>query len=388
VTLRIEPVGTDRAALRLFIGLPVQLYANEPGFEAPLRMDRDLLLHPRHAGIFQRGKAAYWLAWRDGRAVGRISAQVDPAVPAGLPSGVGLFGALDAVDDATVVLALTKTAEAWLRANGRSHAFGPCLLDINTEPGLLVEGHLEPVVTLTAWHPPYLRAHLEAAGYSRWHDLHCWKVRPVEIDPRNFGLRPRSGGRMEDIVLRHPTLRSLGADTKIICDLYNAAWADNWGFVPLVRSEITSMMRRLWLFQPADSVKIVELRGTPVAMLMTIPNLFELTKGLGTDPSLLGWLRLGLRTLRFRPRSGRIILFGIRPELRNSVVGAGILLRLFEDMALQKAKWKADWIEAGWVLEDNFALTKVLERFGFHRNKTLRLYGKPLGPLTEGVREE
>lgn len=375
VTIRpIQPRGRD---LRTFIGLPAQIYAGQAGFAPSLRTERDMLLHPRKAGFFKRGRAQYWLALRDGVAVGRISAQIDPHLPRDLPAGTGLFGAIDAIDDAGVVAALFAAAESWLADQGCSYAFGPCLLDINTEPGLLVAGQDEPPMTLTAWHPAYLERHITALGYNGVRDLFAWKLDPRSIDLTHWHSKDMRR-RQSAITLRQPNLFTLTADSAILCDLYNEAWADNWGFVPLDKGELAHMIRSLWLFQPAEATKIAELGGKPVAMLMSVPNMFDLSAGLGFDPSPLGWLRLGLRTLRFRPKSVRVILFGLRPHLRNTAAGAVIVKMLIDDIISLQARHKVDYIEAGWVLEHNHALNAVFDRFGFHRSKTFRLFGKTL----------
>ncbi|MCL4675295.1 MAG: hypothetical protein KJZ59_04540, partial [Pararhodobacter sp.] len=113
MSLTVIPVA-GRRALRRFIDLPPLLYRACPGYEPPMRMDRAMLLDPRKGAFFKRGTARYWLAWRDGVPVGRISAQISPDRPVGVPDGAGMFGCLDAIDDPGVVAALIDAAEGWL----------------------------------------------------------------------------------------------------------------------------------------------------------------------------------------------------------------------------------------------------------------------------------
>src|SRR5215212_5468202 len=130
MSLTIEPVA-PRRALADFIKLPRRLYASEPSFVAPLDHDRRQLLDPRRSAFMTHGEAAYWIARRAGRAVGRISAQVDHLATGPMHEGVGFFGCLDAEDDAQTVAMLLRTAESWLVERGKHVMRGPFLLSIN-----------------------------------------------------------------------------------------------------------------------------------------------------------------------------------------------------------------------------------------------------------------
>ena len=151
----IERVRTQ-AQLGRFVTLPRLLYDGMLGYVAPLDHERYQLLDPRKSPFFTHGHAVYWIASRDGRRVGRISAQIDLAAEAPDAGAIGMFGCLDAIDDREVVAALFGTAEDWLRRHGRRIARGPFLLSINGETGLLIEGQTRPPMTLMPWHPPYL----------------------------------------------------------------------------------------------------------------------------------------------------------------------------------------------------------------------------------------
>ncbi len=377
MAVTVTPV-TDRRALRRFIGLPPTLYRGFAAYEPPMRMDRAMLLDPRKGSFFRHGKVQYWLAWREGRVVGRVSAQIGQDQPVGVPEGTGMFGCLDTTDDPAVVAALMAAAECWLSEQGCRNVFGPFLLNMNGEPGLMIEGFDEPPMTMTPWHPPYLRAHLEGLGYTKWRDLHNWALDPRTVDGLGLRQSMRLVQRRADIKVRSITRRSLAADLVILRDLYNDGWRDNWGHVPITLGDMQGLTSVMAHFLPPESGKVIELRGEPVAMMFGIPNMFEMTRGIGPDPSVPGWLRLGWRALRFKPRSGRIILLGIAAHLRYSAAGAAILLTMIDEMIGQQLSLAPERIEGGWVLEDNIALTRVLERFNFNKSKSFRIFGKPL----------
>lgn len=381
MTLTIEPV-TGRWSLHRFIGLPAKIYRGMPGWVAPLRLERMHLLDPRKSAFFTVGRARYWIARRDGRPVGRISAQIDSRHPVGLPEGTGMFGCLDAIDDPEVTGALLDTAFGWLRENGLRHVFGPCALSMNEEAGLLVAGHMEPPMLLNPWHPPYLEAHLEAAGLTKLRDLHSWKIHREEFDPSVIPPRLAESAARMGVTLRGLDLRNIDREIAIICDLFNDAWQNNWGFVPLSAPDLKSLATDLRPFLKKRYGIFAEIDGKPVAMMLILPNMFDITGDVGCDPSPLGWLKLGYRRLWPQFRSGRVILLGMSARYRNSMGGAAIMAalmaRTMELMFHLRDEHQGEFIEGGWVLHDNLPLIQIMERFRFRRNRTFRLFAKPL----------
>lgn len=377
MTLQIVPVS-DKAELRRFIGLPPRIYKDMPGFVAPLRMERRSILDPDKGPFFRSGRAQYWLALRDGRTVGRISAQISAVLPKGVAPGTGQFGAIDALDDAGAIAALLQTAEDWLSAQGCKAAFGPCLLNMNEEPGLMVAGQDEPPMIMTPWHPAYLEAHLQRAGYRKVKELHNWRLDKAQERLGEIQEKTRKNADRMRITIRGLDLKNLGRDMAIMCDLYNDAWRDNWGYLPLSRDDLAGIEKEMKPFVRSETGIIVEMGGQPVAVLLLLPNMFELTGDLGADPSPLGWLRLGMRSLKPRFRSGRVILMGVSTALRQSVGGAAIAMSLIDELVRRFGDQAWDYVEAGWVLEDNSALIRILEGSGFRRSKTYRLFEKPL----------
>lgn len=376
--IEIRP-ASDRTDLRAFIDLPPRIYAGQPGFEPPLRLDRDMLLNPKRSAFWQHGQVQYWLAWRDGKAVGRISAQIDTQLPVGIAHGAGMFGSLDAIDDEAVVRGLIGAAEEWLTARGCTSIFGPCTLDMNDEPGLLVAGADQPAMTLCPWHPPYLGQHLERCGYDRLRDLHNWRLELKDRPPLSSTARRRLAERIPGLTSRTPARHSYAQDIAILCDVYNDGWRHHWGFIPLTPLDLDGLDVLMKWFVAPEAFRIIELEGKPVAVMLLIPNMFELIAGLSPSPGPLGWLRLALRALTHRFRSGRIIVVGLVARLQDTVIGSAIAALMVDELIASQAVLKGEWVEAGWVLENNTALIQILERFKFRRNKTFRIYGKTLG---------
>ena len=378
--MALQIIAADHGrALERFIGLPAQAYAGQAGFVAPLRVERRGLLDPARAGFFRDGRARYFLARRDGRDVGRIAAQIGAHPPKGTSPGHGQFGAFDAENDAEAITALIAAAEGWLAAQGCTGLFGPCTLSMNEEPGLMVAGHDQPPMTLTPWHAPYLEGHLTRAGYRPVKDLHGWRLdNTAELRARGAALTRRDRA-VPGLSLRPLDLGNITQELARMCAVYNDAWAGNWGFVPLDPRDLDAIATELAPFLHPDLGIFVERQGKPVAVMLILPNLFDLTADLGMDPSALGWVKLALRRLRPRFSSGRIILMGIARALRGSVGGAAVAMTLVDEVIKRHAARNWSHIEAGWVLEDNDALVRLLEAAGFLRSKTFRLFERAFG---------
>lgn len=375
--ISIEPV-TERQDLRHFVDLPPRIYAGLPGFEPPLRADRERLLNPRKHGPDGGASVRYWLARIGSQPVGRISAQLAPTPPRGIDPNWGMFGCLDAIDDAEVVEALLGAARDWLRAQGCTGVFGPCTLGMNEEPGLLVEGADQPPMALSGWHPPYLGRLLERAGLVKIRDLHNWRLDLAELPAGASDGHLRLAERIPNLRIRSADRRNYANEIQTLCDIFNDGWQDNWGFVPLAPADLAGLDQLMKWLVPPEAFRIVEVNRQPVAVILLIPNLFELTQGLAPVPGLLGWIRILWRAWRARFRSGRIIVTGIARHLQGTVQGAAIAALLVDELIARHALFKGEWVEAGWVLEDNLALVQILERFHFRRNKVFRIYSQTL----------
>ncbi len=375
MAVSVLPV-VSKADLKEFIQLPPRLYKNFPNYTAPLTLERKGLLDPKKSAFFSHGKAQYWIAYKNNRTVGRISAQIDDAQPAGAFDGAGLFGSLDAIDDEEVVKALLEAAEDWLRAQRVKRAFGPCLLSMNEEPGLLVDGHDEPPMIMVPWHPPYLERHLEACGYRQCRDLHFWRIDVTEAGVREITRHNLPSLREAGYVVRSLNMGSLRSEVEIFRHVYNDAWKDNWGFVPIEPADLEGLSSDLKPFLHKDYGVIVEKEGRPIAIALILPNLFEITGDLGANPSLLGWGKFAIRTFSHSFRTGRLVLFGILSEFQQSIGGAIIAMGMIEEIVLRKKEYEFEWVEAGWVLDNNRPMIKILKQFNFRRTRTLRLFDK------------
>ncbi len=154
MSVEVRPVRS-RADRRDFVELPFRLHATGTPWIPPLRIERRLFLSPRFNAFFKHGEAELFLARRDGRVAGRVSAQVDHAFNAHHGNAWGMFGFLEFEDDAEVLGSLLDVAARWLRERGRDRMVGPMDFTMNDESGVLIEGFEREPMIKQPWHPPY-----------------------------------------------------------------------------------------------------------------------------------------------------------------------------------------------------------------------------------------
>ncbi len=375
--IEIEPVN-DRKGLRAFIDLPNQLYGSYPGYVAPLNLERDETLSPKKNAYFQHAEGQYWLAYRDGRAVGRISAQVDQLHLERHEDNAGHFGLLDAENDPDIFQSLLGTAEQWLKERGMTKVRGPFNLSINEECGLLVDGFDHPAMLMMPYAPGYAEQHLLDHGYGKATDLLAYSLdlKP-DLDVRGENLLQRLAQESR-IIVRPVNMKRYKQELAVILDIFNEAWADNWGFIPFTAAEMQQIAKGMRpLVRPALNY-IAEVDGEPAAMIICLPNLYEAIGDLDGRLLPLGWAKLlwRLKTLSFK--SCRVPLMGVRKKYHSSLIGSALVQLLFKSLHHGLTEQGFKRLEMSWILEDNLPMRRLLEDLGGHAYRTYRLFEKPL----------
>ena len=368
----------DAGALDTFIRLPAELYRGHAGFVAPLMMERRESLSPGKNPYFAHATTRFWLAMRGGRAVGRISAQIDRLSLERYGATLGHFGLLDAEDDPATIEALATAAESWLRGQGMDRVRGPFNLSINEECGLLVDGFESRSMMMMGYAPPYLGRLLEGRGYAKAKDLLAYDYDIAEakpIDPRGLLKRVTADGRVR---VRPIDMKRYRADLSLILDVFNDAWSENWGFLPFTEAEIVHAATSMRPLIRADLVWIAEVDGEAAAMIVCLPNLNEAIADLDGRLLPFGWAKLLWRLKVSGVKSCRVPLFGVRKRYHRSALGAALILVQLEALRVSAAKAGFRHAELSWILEDNAAMRSVIETNGARVYKTYRIYEKSL----------
>ncbi len=357
--------------LRDFVGFPYGLHRSDPLWVPPLRRDVYTLLSPRKNPFFDHATAQHFLARRDGRVVGRVSAIENRRHNEVHQDKVGFFGFFECIDDEGTAARLFDAAAGWLRGQGLSAMRGPASPSMNDEAGLLIDGFETPPCIMMPHNPRYYVRLLEAAGFAKAKDLLVFENRR-----RHFPERLIEGTQLIErrygLTTRTLDMKAFDREVALIKELYNKAWEKNWGFVPMTDREMDHLATQLKPVIVPETAIFAMHKDEPIGVAVGIP---DLNVALKKNPS--GRMFPGILKVLWAARKInrlRVLILGSIPEWRGKGVDALLFRRMWEE-GNKKGYY---WGEGGWVLENNAAISNGLTRLGFAVYKTYRMYDRPL----------
>lgn len=372
--VRIVPAHGSRD-LRRFIQLPSSLYADDPVWVPPLLVERREHFSGRNP-YFAHARCCFWLAFRGARPVGRISAQIDELHEERYRDATGFFGLLEAEDAAETFHALLGTVETWLRDQGMSRVRGPFNLSINQECGLLVEGYDTPPMIMMGHARPYYADRIIAEGYHGSKDLLAYRIATDFVPP---ALMQAAVRKAADCVRIRPLRRSsMNEELRILKEIFEDAWSDNWGFIPFTEEEFRHLGHSLRLLVEDGCVQIADVDGVPAGMIVALPNLNEAIRDLDGRLLPFGWLKLLWRLKVRRPTTARVALMGVRKCFQRSALGTALAFMLVDAVRGYGIRRGIREVELSWILEDNVPMRNMLVIIGGVPYKRYRIYEKAL----------
>lgn len=357
--------------LKAFIDFPFELYKNDPYWVGELKADTRKLLREDNP-FWQHATRKLFMAYQNGKTVGRICALVNKKFNDYHHENIGFFGFFDCINDGTVSSALFKAGENWLKEQGVTAVRGPANPSSNHTYGLLVEGFDSMPAIMMPYNYSYYAELIEKAGFSKAKDLLAFeRSKEDQFSPRFLKVCERCEKR-GNITLRRLNLHNLEKEAEIIRTIYNQAWAENWGFVPLDKQEMTDIVNELKAIVRVEGTCVLEEDGVPAGFYICIPNMNHVLKIL--RGSLKNPVRLVRALLAWRKiRDARLIMLGVLPEFRKR----GIDLILIKHIIIHGvAVWNR--AELSWVLEDNAGMLRGIEECGCHFSKRYRVYEKEI----------
>ena len=370
--LRIEPVRSKRD-LRLFLETPLLLHRDEP-FWVPLPMflEKDQLDQAGNP-FWQHADRELFLALRGDRPVGRIAAVIDHDLDAATGQRVGVWGYFACEDDAAAASALFQAVEDWHGARpegGPAFLRGPLNPSLNYAAGMLVEGFERFPSFMNPYNPPYYPPLAEACGMEKEQDLFFYRFcRAANFDICHQELDKNFARGSEHYRLRRSTRATYAGDMRLLADLFTRCWSDNWGFTPMHAEEIRhSWAAMRWIPAPSEMI-FLEYKGEAVGMSLYGADLGQVLKRLNGRLTLAApWQAIaGLRAVD----GVRLYMFGVTRKHRRGLAIFRLLLgtiNTFTDTT------KLDYMDAGWVLEDNVNMNQICERLKGERLSRSRIY--------------
>ena len=345
------------------------VFRDDPNWVPPLNIMQKDQLSPK-SPFFQHAEVMLFTARRDGKLVGRCSAQIDREHLKRYQDDTGFFGFLDTVDDPEVVSALLAEAKAWLKARGMKRVIGPMNLSINQEIGTLIEGFDTPPMVMMGHSRPYQDRLILEAGLVKCRDLYAWRWEATADMPKR-SLKALAAMKEQGAVFRSADLKT---EIDELIRIQDDAWRHNWGHVSMTRAEADQLRNELKLIIDPEIAIVVEVEGKPAGMALAIPNLNEAISDFEGTISPTKIAKLLWRLKVDHPKSARVAMLGIKEGVRKQKKWMPLALALIAELNRRGYQRGYQWGELSWTLEDNGPVNAMIRAAGGKIYKRYRVY--------------
>jgi len=367
----IEPVTTEQG-LKTFVRFPLTLYRNDPFFVPPLISER-MKFFSQDNPLFGFTEVTYFIARDDrGHVVGRVTAHINKRHKQFTGESTGFFGFFECVDDIEVAGGLMSAAESWLRERDADAIRGPYNFSTNEECGFLAEGFDRPPALMMPYTRPYYLDMMKELGYEPTRNLLAYEYAyggtiPEHITRVSERIRERTG-----VTIRPVNMKYFEEDVATAFGIYNAAWEDNWGFIPMTEDEFRFQAADLKSAIDPSLVLLAEKDGAPIAFSLTLPDLNAVLKKMNGRlfPFGIFHFLFGRRSIHHV----RVLALGVLSEYRR----AGIDILLYHETFVNGLRRGYRSCEMSWILEENKLMRRAMERMGGKVTKVYRVYEKAL----------
>ncbi|MCX7724741.1 MAG: hypothetical protein N2042_05800 [Thermodesulfovibrio sp.] len=357
---------TEKKYLKDFVTLPLKLYKNDPFYAPPLI--RDTMNHLTEKNpFFRHAKIKLFLAYKDGKPIGRVAGIINHAHIEFHKESVGFFGLFECINDKEVAFALFDTVRDFLKNHNLKTMRGPMNLSTNEECGFLYEGFDKPSMIMIPYNPPYYNKFAEAYGMRKVKDLYCFITDVPSKLPSKIE-RVANFAEKQGIKARTVNLKNLKEELYAFMNVYNEAWRENWGFIPITKQEIDYMAERLKPIAIPELVIVAEKNSEPVGFFGAIPDFNEVLRKLRGRLTPLSIIKI--LYYRRKIKSIRLLLFGVKKAYRHKGVESIMLREAFKGAI----KYGFKQCEFSWILEDNYDTINLTQIIGAKRYKILRIY--------------
>jgi GNAT superfamily N-acetyltransferase len=370
----VSPVEND-ATLWEFLRLPWRIYQGDPYWVPPILSEQHKFLDPRYGSFFEIGEARYFLASRDGRPVGRLSAHINRLHDRYHGPETGFFGFFESIQDQDVATALFEAAADWLRERGKTRLVGPLNFCIYDEMGLLVEGFDSMPVLFQTHNPPYYEDLLTSLGFVKAMDWHAYKLTNRNVDPAVMERRYEEimHGQSVKVVTYDPKQVDRRADE--VFRLFNEAWEPNWGHVPLTRRQFDDMLEMVKPCLRPELAYVLLDQDRVAGFGIGLADLNPLIKKFNGRLTLWGKLRL-FYWAKYRPiHKLRALVVGISQPYQRRRLHIALILRGYIHLVKHTP---CEMVDLSLIPANLKHWIKVILALGGECYKVFRVFEKPI----------
>ncbi len=371
-TTGVTIVTTDEEKKK-FLELPYTHYKNDEHFVPPLRIDQKKLIDKKANPYYLNADSVFFIAEHKGKIAGRISATVDRRFNKQHNTKTGHFGFFECIDHQPTADLLFRVAEDWLRDKGMEKVLGPASPGMMDVIGILTEGFDKDPYIMMPYNKNYYSKLIENCGYQVDMELLAFMITQDDVSiERMERAKKLVHRRNPGLSFRPVNLKKINDEVEIIREIYNQAWKDNWGFLPLTKEEFAASAKEFKMILDPNVAHIAELDGRPVGFSVSLPNLNVILKKLNGNLFPFGIFKLLFGKKKIREL--RTVLMGVLPEYQGRGIEALLNQRTIEMGRIHGY----DQSEMSWVLDTNKDMIRVAERLGARIDKRYHMYNKTL----------
>lgn len=314
-----------------------------------------------------------FIAWQNGKPVGRIAAILNRSHNFYHQDKTGFFGFFCCVNDPAIAAGLLDAATDWLAENGCTSARGPYNPSINDECGLVVEGFEGAPCIGVPWNPSYYESLLLPSGFSRIREMVALLLDTTKPAPPRMQKILDRINRRSKLQHRHMRIAQLNEELEILQHLYNHTLDRNWGFVPISYLDLQESTDEFRHIVDPRVILFVLDRGRPAAFAAIFPNVNEILISVRDLPR---WLRLPVLLWKIkthRYKTSRLAILGIAPEFRDHGLSAWLC---GEEMRLSNSRYLTT--DISWVEANNQEIIMYSEMMGAKYYRRFAIFEKPL----------
>ncbi len=364
-------IVADKKDLKKFIDFPYLHYRGVENWIPPLRIQQKEILDTQHHPFYKDAEMALFIAEFNGNPAGRIAAIHNKSYNRFNNEEAGFFGFFECIDNQHVANLLFRVAEGWFHHRGLNVMYGPFSPSMMGEIGVLIEGFDKEPGLMMPYNLPYYDKLIQGAGFEKKVDLLAFRIDEAHLDKDKIDRADEIvKRRLPNLVIRDVNLKNLKSESVIIRDIFNKAWAKNWGFAPVSEEEFDYLVKELKLIIDVDFAHIAEVDGEPVAFSISLPDMNQVFKKMGGRLFPFGIFKLLYHKNKIRQI--RTALMGVLPEWQ----GKGIDTMMHQRSVMNGIRRGFISSELSWLLETNTSMINVAVRLGAVEEKKYRIYKK------------
>ncbi len=372
MTVTIVEVSTERS-LRRFCKFPRQVYRTDPNWVPPLLRETRRELDPAANPFWQTAERKLFYAC-DGshRLLGRIAAIHNPASRKSYNEAAGFFGYFESIDRLEVARELFAAAITFVKGCGCTSLIGPVNPSTNSESGLLFDGPPGRPMFMTNHCPAYYHHLMTECGFNKAIDTFSYRAGYTHDFPEKYERVLRRVLSNPAISIRSFSRKDASRDIATIGELYNAAFSDTWGFVPMSPAESQQLAESFLSFADLELVWIASYCGEPAGFILGLPDVNEILASLKGRLLPFGFFKFLAR--RNRIQTMRLIALGVAPKFRSLGIEAALVMKERERIVSRPYPQ----VEFSVVMENNFRMRTLIKTFGFRPYRSYRIYRRAL----------